>query len=122
MTLEEPEPQKFSPNQEKLLNIKLKKVKKCKRKLLNYIEEHPVIGFNMQKYNIPLIRPYLASSLMRLDSTPKLIIKKNNGYMCIKTQKLNFLDMQNYLASGTSLRQFHKSQQVTTQKDHLPGI
>ena len=46
MTLEEPEPaqeEELSPNQERLLNIKLKKVEKCKRKLLNYIEEHPVI-------------------------------------------------------------------------------
>ena len=35
-------------------------------------------------------------------------------------QKLNFLDMQNYLAPGTSLRQFYQSQQVTTPKGHFP--
>ena len=58
MMMEEPEPQEeWSPDQERLFNIKLKKVEKCKRKLLNYIEEHPVIGFNSQKYDIPLIRP-----------------------------------------------------------------
>ena len=67
-----------------------------------------------------MIRPFLASSLIRLDSTPKTINKKNNGYMCIRTQKLNFLDMQNYLARGTSLRQFYESQQVTTPKGHFP--
>ena len=118
MTLEEPEPQAFSPEQEKIFNIKLKKVNKCKRKFFNYIEEHLVIEFNSQKYDISLIRPYLASSLLRLDSTPKIIIKRNNGYMCIRTQKLYFLDMKNYL--GHSLRQFYESQQVTTPRGYFP--
>ena len=90
------------------------------RKFLCYIEEHPVIVCNSQKYDIPLIRPCLASSLRRLDSTPKTIIKKNNGYIDIRTQNINFLDMQNYLAPGTFLRRFYESQQVTTPKHHFP--
>ena len=49
MVMEEPEPQEeFSLDQERLLNIKLKKVEQCKRKLLTYIQVNPVIRFNSQ--------------------------------------------------------------------------
>ena len=37
-----------------------------------------------------------------------------NHCWTIKTTKLNFLDMQNYLPPGTSLREFYESQQVET--------
>ena len=40
--------------------------------------------------------------------------------MCIRTQKSNFLDMQNYLDPGTSVRQFYESQQVSTPKGYFP--
>ena len=37
----------------------LKKNENCLKKLMTYIEQHTVLGFNSQKYDIPLIRPYL---------------------------------------------------------------
>ncbi len=40
--------------------------------------------------------------------------------MCLQTTKLKFLDMQNYLAAGTSLLQFYKSHQVKTPKGIFP--
>ena len=66
-----------------VIEMKLKNVKKCLKKLLGYIEQHTVIGFNSQKYDIPLIRPYLPSSLIKLGESPRHIIKKDNGYMLI---------------------------------------
>ena len=103
-----------------ITELKLKIVKKCLKKLMIYIEQHIVIGFNSQKYDIPLIRPYLPSSLIKLDGTPKQIIKKDNGYMLIGTPKLKFLDIKNYLAAGTSLKDFYNSFQVSTPKSLFP--
>ena len=59
--------------------IQLKKYKKEKailNKFMTYISQLVVLGFNSQNYDIPLIRNYLASSLIRLDSVPKFVIKK----------------------------------------------
>ena len=68
--------------------------------MLKYVGQHTVLGFNSQKYDIQLIRPYLASSLMKTaENDPEQVIKKMNGYMSLATPKLKFLDITNYLAA-----------------------
>ena len=66
----------------------LEKVQMSVKKLRTYIEQHTVLGFNSQKYDIPLIRPYLPAALYKHDGRPKQVIKKMNGYMTISTEKL----------------------------------
>ena len=39
---------------------------------VRYCDRLPVLGFNSQGYDIPLIRKYLPSSLNRLDTLPSL--------------------------------------------------
>ena len=56
------------------------KGKACLSKLVTYIGQLTLLGFNSQKYDVPLIRHYLASSLIKQDSTPKQVIKKLGGY------------------------------------------
>ena len=86
-----------------------------------YISQHTVLGFNSQKYDVPLIRPYLPSSLMKKEeNNPEQVIKKMNGYMSLATPKLKFLDITNYLAAGTNLVQFYKSFEVSTPKGSFP--
>ena len=57
----------------------LKRYKKDKailNKLMTHTKQCVVLGFNSQKYDIPLIQNYLASSLIRLDSIPKIYYQK----------------------------------------------
>ena len=98
----------------------LKKTKKCLKDLLKYIEQHTVLGFNSQGYDLPLIRPYLPSSLIKLKNSPRQVIKRGNTYMAISTPKLKFLDIGNYLAAGTKLIDFYKSFNVSTPKGIFP--
>ena len=84
----------------------LKKSEICLKSFYKYIKEHTILGFNSQKYDLPLIIPYLPSSLIKLGHKPKQVIKRSKGYMVIATQKFKFLDITNYLAAGTSLAQF----------------
>ena len=45
-----------------------KKLKRVRSKLEIYCKQLIVLGFNSQKYDIPLIRNYLSSSVARLDA------------------------------------------------------
>ena len=47
-------------------------------------------------------------------------MKKNNAYLCIKTEKLKFLDICNYLAPGFSYDQFLKAYDSPVQKSFFP--
>ena len=71
-------------------------------------------------YDIPLIRSYLPSSLIKAKIPPQFVIKKMGGCMAIATKKLKFLDITNYLAAGTSLVKFYQSYKVSTPKGYLP--
>ena len=94
---------------------------KVPKRLTKYISQHTVLGFNSQKYDVPLIRPYLPASLTRKeDNNPEQVIKKTNGYLWLATAKLKFLDITNYLASGTNLAQFYQSFEVSTPKGSFP--
>ena len=50
----------------------------------------------------------------------KYIVKRNNNFMCIKTEKLKFLDIANYLAPGFSYSQYLKAYKCTEQKGFFP--
>ena len=93
----------------KLNEKRYKKMKSLLPSLSKYCDQLVVLGFNSQKYDVPLIRRYLPSSLERLDTIPSFVIKKNTAYMAISTQNLKILDICNYLAAGTSLIDFYKS-------------
>ena len=109
------EPATTSTNLQKIEHqqiINLKKYKKEKallKNLMTYISQLIILGFNSQKYDIPLIRNYLAPSLIKLDNVPKFVIKKMGAYMAISTSKRKFLDITNYLAAGISRAKFYSS-------------
>ena len=100
--------------QEEVERKGLMKIKAFLSKLLTYIDQITIIGFNSQKYDIPLIRPYLSSSIIKHDCIPKQIIKMMNGYMALLSKKMKFLNITNYLAEGTSLKAFYESNSVNT--------
>ena len=81
------------------------------------MKEHIVFGFNSGKYDINVVKVYL---LKPLHPGITFTIQKNNDYMCIKTKKLKFLDMKNYLAAGTSYDQFLKAYGVQVRKFFFP--
>ena len=68
-----------------------------------YCRELIVIGFNSASYDLNLIKPTLIQQLLgKID----FVIKKANNYLCIKTEKLRFLDIRHFLAPGFSYRKF----------------
>ena len=78
-----------------------------KEKILNdfncYCKELVVLGFNSASYDLNLIKPTLIQILIK---DIQFVIKRTNSYLCLKTSKLRFLDIKNFLAPGFSYRKF----------------
>ena len=73
------------------------KSEKLKLNFEKFLKNHIVLGFNSESYDLNLIKKQLIRVLL-----PKLdfVIKRNNHFMCIKTETLRFLDIKNYIAPG----------------------
>ena len=85
-----------------------------------YMSQVPIIGFNSAKYDLNLIKRCLAKHLEMHEASQAFVIKKDNAYACIATDKLKFLDITQYLAAGSSYAGFLKAYQVAGSKGHFP--
>ena len=68
-----------------------------------YLKELTILGFNSASYDLNLIKPLLIQELL---GKINFVIKRANAYLCIKTEKLRFLDIKNFLAPGFSYKKF----------------
>ncbi|GFR59775.1 hypothetical protein ElyMa_000062700, partial [Elysia marginata] len=104
--------------------------------LFKYLFQLPVLGFNSGKYDLNVIKPYLAQRFFILkdddyDSEVKdgsgfrktrkrFVIKKNNEFMAISTPLLKFLDVTNFIAPGFSYAKYLAAYKVGEQKGFFP--
>ena len=92
-----------------------------KEKILNdfncYCKELVVLGFNSASYDLNLIKPTLIQILLK---DIQFVIKRTNSYLCLKTSKLRFLDIKNFLAPGFSYRKFLIAYGAELRKFYFP--
>ena len=91
--------------------------KKLLDQLFSWLHQLPVIGFNSGKYDLNMIK---RSFVPLLISNNAAVIKRQNTYMCLYTDKLKFLDMVNFLAPGVSYDKYLKAYGCELQKGHFP--
>ena len=96
-----------------------KLLKALEEKLNAYIDELPVLGFNLGKHDINIAKRFLLPYLIKHHSV-KFSMKKNNNHMLHKTKFLKFLDITNYLAPGFSYDQFLKAFEREQTKGFFP--
>ena len=76
-----------------------------------------MLGYNSSKYDLPLIQTILIRELVeKID----FVIKKANTYLCLKTTKLQFLDIRNFISPGFSYRSFLLAYGCTAEKFFFP--
>ena len=92
---------------------------KIKAKYEAWLAEVPTIGFNSQKYDLNLVKPYLVKCLKGTNGI-QYVIKKSNALMCVKTEKLIFLDIRNYLAPNYSYSNYVKAYNCKEEKGFFP--
>ena len=91
--------------------------KKLLDQLFSWLHQLPVIGFNSGKYDLNMIK---RSFVPLLISNNAAVIKRQNTYMCLYTDKLKFIDICNYLAPGVSYAKYLTAYACELGKGHFP--
>ena len=90
-----------------------------RKKIEEWCDQVPVLGFNSGTYDLNLRKKYFAEKLA--DTTIKVRVAKNgNKIMFILTSGFRFLDIINYLAPGTSYEKWVKAYECETAKSWFP--
>ena len=102
---------------EALVNHPNCRSKKLTHKFCAYLQELPVLGSNSSNCDLALIKFALLHCLM-----DKIVftLKKANSFLCLKTTKLRFLDIQNFLAPGFSHGKFFNAYGCGDWKFYFP--
>ena len=90
-----------------------------KLKYEQWMTQIPMIGFNSGKYDINMVKPHLVKVLMKIDAI-KFVVKKSNSFMCLQTERLNFVDIRNYLAPGFDYATYLKAYKCSVMKGFFP--
>ena len=85
--------------------------------LHGWLHQLPVIGFNSGKYDLNMIK---RSFVPLLISNNAAVIKRQNTYMCLYTDKLKFVDICNYLAPGVRYAKYLTAYGCELGKGHFP--
>ena len=88
---------------------------KLKEKLEQRVRVLTLCGFNSGKYDLSLVRAYLFKWLKQAGYQPS-IIKRDNNYLMISTNKFRFLDISNFIAVGHSYEYYLKAFDVPDSK------
>ena len=90
-------------------------------KLLAWMQQLPMIGFNSGRYNLNAIKCSFVPLLIRNNATERFVIERQNRFTCLSTDKLKFLDIVHYLAPGFSYAKYLKAYGCDLQKGHFPN-
>ena len=85
--------------------------------LHGWLHQLPVIGFNSGKYDLNMIKRSFVPLLIPNNAA---VIKRQNTYMCLYTDKLKFVDICNYLAPGVSYAKYLTAYGCELGKGHFP--
>ena len=97
--------------------------KTLEKQLQAWLQQLPVIGFNSGRYDLNAIKRFFVPLLIRNSDTEHascFVIKRQNSFMCLSTDKLKFLDIINYLAPGYSYGKYLKAYGCELEKGHFP--
>ena len=92
-----------------------KHIEKLTERFLTYIKVMPVQGFNSARYDLNLMKKHILKEL-NLDGAKAFVIKRNNSYVTICTDRLQFLDICQFLVPGVSYAQFLAAYKVPMKK------
>lgn len=95
--------------------------KEIGKKFYAYCQQLPVLGFNSASYDLNLMKGTLFDALgFGSEGDRSFVIKKNNSYTVVGTERVRFLDISNYLAPGFSYAQFLRAYGVPEAKSYFP--
>ena len=93
------------------------------QQLCSWLHQLLVIGFNSGHYDLNAIKKFFVPLLIRNSAAERascFVIKRQNNFMCLTTDRLKFLDILNYLAPGFNYDKYLKAYGCELQKGHFP--
>ena len=93
------------------------------KQLQAWLHQLPVLGFNSGRYDLNAIKKFFVPLLIRNNTAERascFVIKRQNNFMCLSTDKLKFVGICNYLAPGVSYDKYLKAYGCELQKGHFP--
>ena len=94
-------------------------LKDQRKKIEEWCDQVPTLGFNSGSYDLNLIKKHFAEKLA--DTTNKVRVAKNgNKIMFLLTSGFRFLDIINYLGPGTSYAKWVEAYDCKATKSWLP--
>ena len=97
--------------------------KTLQKQLQAWLHQLPVLGFNSGRYDLNAIKKFFVPLLIHNNTAERascFVIKRQNNFMCLSTDKLKFVDICNYLAPGVSYDKYLKAYGCELQKGHFP--
>ena len=82
------------------------------KQLQAWLHQLPVLGFNSGRYDLNAIKKFFVPLLIHNNTAERascFVIKRQNNFMCLSTDKLKFVDICNYLAPGISYDKYLKA-------------
>ena len=83
------------------------------------LRELTVIGFHSGTYDLNVLKKFLIPYLVRHGGV-KFCVKRGQSYLALRTEKLKFLDISNFLAAGSSYAGFLKAYGCAENKGFMP--
>ena len=96
-----------------------KKTQRLLTELRRYVTQLVVVGFNSGKYDLNVLKDILIAYLVHRLGID-LTIKRNHAYLALRTSRLKFVDISNFLAAGISYAAFLKAYQCQGEKGFFP--
>ena len=90
-----------------------------RKKIEEWCDQVPVLGFNSGTYDLNLIKNYFAERLANTTNKVR-VAKHGNKIMFLLTSGFRFLDIINYLGPGTSYEKWVKAYDCKTTKSWFP--
>ena len=97
--------------------------KTLEKQLQAWLHQLPVLGFNSGRYDLNAIKKFFVPLLIHNNTAERascFVIKRQNNFMCLSTDRLKFVDICNYLAPGVSYDKYLKAYGCELQKGHFP--
>ena len=117
--------EQIEENQRKVRDHTNVPAEQLKMDLQNYIKTLPVIGFNSGRYDLMVIKDPLIKFLSQHSNVTgkpmfRHVIKKNNSFISLSTEKLIFLDISNYIGRDCNLQKYLTTFKAKQAKGFFP--
>ena len=90
------------------------------RDLYGWQHEVPIVGFNSQRYDLNVMKGAMVKAIDKSEESIDFVVKKMESMACMKTKRLKFVDISNFIAPGFSYDKYLQAYGIEQRKGYFP--